>query len=73
MKIATMSKVFRTLERMPPAIRSERKTSPLLSAIVAIESVTSKKLSSSGFTPYTLDTTEFTPARSIHVDVSNQH
>src|SRR5260370_38305227 len=43
MKIATMSKVFRVLGRMPPAMRSERRTSSLLSVIVAIESVTSKK------------------------------
>ena len=37
MKIATMSKVFRVLGRIPPAMRSERKTSPLLSDVAAIE------------------------------------
>src|SRR6266516_1165711 len=37
-KMAIMSNVFKTLGRMPPAMRSERKTSPPpLSAVVAIE------------------------------------
>jgi hypothetical protein len=36
-KIATMSNEFKTLGRIPAAMRSERRTSPLpLSAVVAI-------------------------------------
>src|SRR6184192_3650181 len=42
-KMATMSNELRTLGRIPPAIRSERRTFPLpLSAVVAIEVFTSK-------------------------------
>jgi hypothetical protein len=46
-KMATMSKVFRTLGRIPPAMRSERRTSPPpLSAVVAIEPNLLKKFCS---------------------------
>jgi hypothetical protein len=70
MKIATISNVFRVLGRMPPAMRSERRTSSLLAAVVAIESVSSiKRLQ---FRLYAIHTIEFTTLRVIHADAPVQ-